>query len=336
MRVLVTGGTGFVGSWTTVALLAAGHDVRLLVRRPEQVPVTFEAHGVEVTDVAVGDMTDEESVRDAVRGCEAVVHAAAVFSFDPRDTATMTATNARGTEVVLGTAVRAGCDPVVHVSSTVTLTTRGETGPDLPLGDLEEYPYVASKIRAEEYARSLQARGEPVVSVYPGAVSGPHDPYLGEQAYHLAWVARGLLPLWPTGGSHYVDVRDVAAVVAAVLEPGRGPHRYGGPGHHVGAQELYGAVARAVGRRRPYLTVPESVVAATAAPAGLVNRVLPRDRRVPAEPEGAAVIACDTRLDGSAATRELGIDPVPWDTSVRDTITWLVDAGHLPERYRPG
>ena len=87
MRVLVTGGTGFVGSHAAAALVRAGHDVRLLARRPEQVPVTFAPHGVETGDVVRGDVLDEQAVAGAVRGCDAVVHAAAVFSLDRRDAA---------------------------------------------------------------------------------------------------------------------------------------------------------------------------------------------------------------------------------------------------------
>ena len=132
MRVLVTGGTGFVGSYVVVALLRAGHDVRVLARRPEQVPATFGPHQVQVDDVVAGD--------------------------------------------VLDAAVAWGVDPVVHVSSTVVLTRREGSGPDLPLGDLP-FPYSRSKIESEVHARRLQALGHPVVIVYPGGVqaAGPGD-----------------------------------------------------------------------------------------------------------------------------------------------------------------
>ena len=67
MRVLVTGGTGFVGSHAVVALLRAGHDVRLLVRNPDRVHVTFGPHGISVDDVVTGDVLDAVAVAEAVQ-----------------------------------------------------------------------------------------------------------------------------------------------------------------------------------------------------------------------------------------------------------------------------
>jgi len=334
MKILVTGGTGFVGSHVTVALLEAGHDVRVLVRRPEQVATTFAPHGATPDDVVVGDVLDAGSVRSALAGCDAVVHAAAVFSFDPRRAGEMLATNEDAARIVLGEAVEAGCDPVVHISSTVVLTRYGGTGPELPLGDID-LPYSQSKIASEKVARELQARGAPVVIVYPGAVYGPHDPYTGEQAARLGWLVRGLFPLWPTGGLHAVDVRDVAEVVAAVMVAGRGPRRYVVPGHHVTGRELFGTVGAIIGRRRLLVPLPARIASTSTRAIDAVQSRLPAGWRYPADHEGAEIGPRDTRFDTSAAQRDLGVSPRPFADSIRDTISWMVDAGHLKEKYRP-
>ncbi len=334
MKTLVTGGTGFVGSHIVAALMRQGHDVRLLARRPEQVPVTFAPHGVDPTDVVVGDVRDPAAVGRALEGCDAVVHAAAIFSFDTRDHARMAETNHAAAEAVLVRAVEKGCDPVVHVSSTVTLARRDGSGPDLPIGDVE-LPYTRSKIESELLARRLQDDGHPVVTVYPGAVYGPHDPYVGEQTRRLTWQVKGLFPLWPAGGMHAVDVRDVAEVVAAVLEPGRGPRRYVVPGHHLDGRLLYDAIGRAIGRRRPHADLPSWIATPMTASMGSLQSRLPERWRYPADREGAEIGLRDTRLDDEPARRELGITPRPFEQTVRDTIEWMVDAGHLSERYRP-
>ena len=334
MRVLVTGGTGFVGSHIVVALLREGHAVRLLVRRPEQVSVTFAPHGVQVEDVVVGDVLDGRAVAEAVAGCDAVVHAAAIFSFDPRDAQRMATTNATAARTVLDAAIAAGCDPVVHISSTVALIRRGGSGPDLPLGDVDS-TYSRSKRESEVHARHLQDLGEPVVTIYPGAVYGPLDPYVGEQTLRLTWMALGRFPLWPSGGLHAVDVRDVADVVAAVMQPDKGPRRFVVPGHHVDGPMVYGALEQAIGRRRPHVTLPAALVPAATAPVDALNRVLPKGWRFPADREGAEVTSRDTRFDDTPARTELGVVPRPWAETIRDTITAMVDAGHLPEGYRP-
>ena len=107
MRVLVTGGTGLVGSHICLALMDRGHQVRLLARRREQVAATFGPHGRVPDDVVEGDVLDAAAVREALAGCDAVVHAAAVFSFDPRRAAEMRGTNEQATRTVLEAAVDA-------------------------------------------------------------------------------------------------------------------------------------------------------------------------------------------------------------------------------------
>lgn len=337
MRVLVTGGTGFVGGHTVAALAGAGHDVRLLVRRPEQVPVTLAPLGVDagdVPEVVVGDVLDDASVAAALEGMDAVVHAAAVYTSDPRRRQEVARTNVRATSIVLGQAAAAGLDPVIHVSSTAALVRRGGSGPDLPLGDMTT-TYAGSKVESEAVARELQGEGHPIVCVYPGAVLGPHDPYRGDQGELVRWLLRGLFPVWPRGGLHYVDVRDVAAVVLAVLEPGRGPRRYVVPGHHLTGAELYGTLSRVAGRRLPHVELPGRLLAPPLRVLDEVVARLPARLRYPAESEGVGMIARDTRLHDRPARLELGIEPLPLEDSLRDTARWLVGSGRLHPARAP-
>src|SRR5262249_19125287 len=121
MRVLVTGGTGYVGSHTVAALLRAGHDVTVLARSPDRVAPALEPLGAAGVGTALGAVTDPASVEHAMQGREAVLHAASVFSMDTRKADEMHAVNIAGTETVLGTAARLGLDPIVHVSSELAL-----------------------------------------------------------------------------------------------------------------------------------------------------------------------------------------------------------------------
>jgi nucleoside-diphosphate-sugar epimerase len=179
-------------------------------------------------------------------------------------------------------------------------------------------------------ARELQDAGAPVVIVQPGAVYGPHDPHLSDQMRRLRDVLQGRYPLWPTGGFHAVDVRDVAAVHAAVLHPGQGPRRLIVPGHRLDGARLFGTLRSVTGRRLPYLPVPAAAALPFAWAASTAQRVLPF--RVPLEYEGAMACAYDTRYDDRRARDELGVLPRPLGTTFLDAVRWLHAAGHVTAR----
>jgi dihydroflavonol-4-reductase len=208
MRIFITGGTGFVGSHTVAALVEAGHKVRLLVRSPERLANVMQPLGVGEVDFRVGDVTESESVAGALEGCEAAVHAASVFSFDPRQHQAIRDANVRGAEVVLGAAIKGGLAPVVHVSSIVALLPAyGRVlTPDTPPGHAHS-TYFQSKADQERFARRLQQDGAPIVIVQPGSVWGPHDPNYGESDQTAGNILARRMPIIPAGGMQIVDVR---------------------------------------------------------------------------------------------------------------------------------
>ena len=324
MRVLVTGGTGFVGSHTTQALLAAGHEVRLLVRDPARIAPALEPLGLDgAADHVVGDVTDPAAVDRALEGCDAVLHAASVYALGRR-TDEMARTNVRSTELVLGTAHRLGLDPIVHVSSIVALLPAQGPGPltaDAPVGR-PAGPYARTKAAAEVVARRLQDEGAPVVVVQPGAVWGPHDPHLGENARLALDLVRHRLPAMPPGPMWCVDVRDLGAVHAAVVEPGRGPRRYLAVAEDLPFPGVVAALREATGRRLPVATVP----------AGLARALIGRRSRVPAALEAPWLAAQGARTDARATSEALGVRFRAAAESIRDTAAWLQETGHLRAR----
>ena len=330
MKVLVTGGTGFVGSHSVKAILDAGHDVRLLVRSSGRVAPALEPLGVSGVDHLVGDATDAESVRRAMDGCDAVIHAAAVFSYDARDARTMQRVNARATEVVLGAARDAGLDPIVHVSSYVALLPPvGVLDGDSPLGRPRGV-YARSKAETEQMARELQGQGAPVVITYPGMVWGSHDPHLGEAATFARSVLRGLVPMVPPGELPVVDVRDVAAAHAAVLNPGLGSRRYMLAGGTASLGDMIRAIRRLTGRRLVTVTAPAPLVLGMTSAGDVVQRVLPF--RLPFNFGGVWVATNGGPIDASATERDLGVRFRPSEDSIADMLRWLHAAGHLTDR----
>jgi nucleoside-diphosphate-sugar epimerase len=323
--VLLTGASGFLGIHTLRLLLDEGHQVRALVRTPAKLREHLPLVDVDPDDprieVVSGDMTDGSAARDAVSGCDQAIHAAATFSYRRRDAERMLRENKAGTTTVLDAAIDAGCRGIVHVSSTVALLRPGATlDHQSPLG-VPLGPYTQSKVESERVARDRQEAGAPVSIVNPGGILGPHDPYLGESDETIRDILRGRLPTWPRGGGlQWVDVRDTAAVVVAALErPGR---RYLVPGENV---SLPHETLRVVtGRRLPAVRMP-----LTAALPVLKLGYYTGWSLLPHAVEGARVVAQDVRFDYSATVEDLGVEGRSLEESMRDTVRWLVDAGHI-------
>jgi uncharacterized protein YbjT (DUF2867 family) len=237
MRVLVTGGTGVIGSSTVTALLRHGHTVQLLSRHAER---DADAWSRDVTPIE-GDITDLDALGRAAEGCDGVLHLVGIIDEAPPD-ATFERVNVEGTRNVVREAERAAVRRFVYVSS---------------LGcDRGSSPYHQSKREAEDIV--AQFRGEWVI-VRPGAVYGPGD----EHVSVLLKMVRSLpaIPLVGDGTQPFQPVwhEDVAEVLTLALERDDGLGGvYDIAGEEVTSQrDLLGRFERLTGRSPVLIPVPE-------------------------------------------------------------------------------
>jgi nucleoside-diphosphate-sugar epimerase len=332
MHVLVTGGTGFIGAHTVQALVAAGHSVRLLVRSPERIEQVLHPLGVNIDDYVVGDMRDEESVGRALDGCDAVFHAAAEVSVERRRSASVLASNPRGTEVVIDAAIAQGCDPIIHVSSVAALWR-----PGIPLIHANLPPaaagaaYGQSKSLAEEHVRKRQAEGAPIVITYPAAVWGPPaGTSMGESIKALTHYARAGAML-SAGALSIIDVRDLGLIHAAAMQPGRGPRRYMCGGHFV-QMPAYARVLREITRRRfPVVPIPGAGLRAIGYGFDAAMHVLPVDLVL--THEGMNLLTLWVPTDDRGIHEDLGIELRDLRETTRAALTGLVALGQLKPRH---
>ena len=256
MRAYVSGATGFVGS----------HVARELRER-----------GAEVRDERV-DLLDAEGLERVVRGCEVVVHVAALYSFDA-PLPDFERVNVGGTRTLLDVAARTGVRRFVHCSTAGTcgpVPGRPATEEDAPPAWELDVPYKRTKVAAERLALEANA-----VVVNPSAPVGGGDRKPTPTGRMIASVATGRMPGFvATTGLNLVDVRDVARGHALALEHGEPGERYILGGVDLPLEEVFAAVARLAGRPRPRLRVPYPV-AEVAGTLGIVNRDEVRLARLP-------------------------------------------------------
>jgi nucleoside-diphosphate-sugar epimerase len=170
MKSLVTGASGFIGGHLAQALVTAGDEVRVLVRKTSN---TRHLANLPV-EQCVGDLTHPESVRRAVAGVDRVFHCAAVVT-DWGDPAVFQAVNVSGTYELLTMGLEHGIRKFVYVSSTEVYGYPDfPASEDAPFRD-RGWPYCSTKIDAEKHAWEFFERGLPLTIVRPATVYGPRS-----------------------------------------------------------------------------------------------------------------------------------------------------------------
>jgi dihydroflavonol-4-reductase len=334
LKILVTGATGLIGCHAAARLVQSGHAVRALVREADKLPRVLAPFALgDAVDPHVGDVTDPASVESALRDCDAVLHAAGIFSHNLADADRLRAVNVRGAELVMNAACKAGIERVVFVSSALALFP--PTGPVLRASDPVSLPrsmYSRTKAEAEHCARALQQSGNPVVIVYPTSVLGPQDPTVGSGPGVMVSALRAGRVLVTAGGFPYTDVRDLADLFAALFAAADPPPRVMATATFLTHARYFELLVELTGRADlSAQRIPAGVLRALGHVGDLAQRWL--GRSTPLTSEAALVLTRSVPADDADARALLGRDPIPIEDSLRDTIAWMVSAGILGARH---
>lgn len=329
LTVLVTGGTGFIGSHTVAALRRRGHDVRVLARRPEKVAPTLRPLGVDVPEVEIapGDMTDADAVARALKGCDAVVHAAAEIGV-AGGSGPGGGANVDGVREVVGQAVAAGLDPIIYTSTIAVYLPSDD--PVITVASKLAEPmsaYGRAKRDAELLVRAWQDDGAPVTSFVIAGVYGPQSPHLDGSFAALKGALETFMVV-TDGGMGVVDVRDLSDLLAAAIEPGRGPRRYLAGGNFLTWAEWTATLSEAVGREVTAQPMSGQEMIDLGRQLDEMRERGPVD--IPLSEEAAVIMAAGVPIDDAATLADLGGSWRPAAETFRDAVGWLVAEGHLP------
>lgn len=325
MTTLLTGASGFIGSWIARTLAAdrlpgrASPALRVLARRTSDLSML---QGLPV-EVVAGDLLDPVSLQRALEGVSTVYHAAGLISFLPRDAELVRRVNAEGAVNLFEAARRAGVERVVYTASIFALgSARDPEHPaaeDSPFNaeDLLDIPYVRAKRDAELAACEAIARGLPLIRLYPGLCLGPEDRNRSSSGAIDQWL-RGRLPaIVGGGGICVIDVRDAAAAHVAAMQRGVPGRRYLAAGHNVTLVELFRRLEPIAGRRAPRLRVSVGLGVLFAR---LAERLSPTPLF---DSSQARLMARYWWYESRRAGEELGVSFRPLDETLVATVAWL-------------
>ena len=327
MRVLVTGGSGFLGSHVAEQLSEAGHTVVALVRKSSNRKFLSTLKNVELAE---GSVEDRAGIDRAMKGVDAVVHSAGVVKATSEEA--FRATNTQGTVNLLESALAnaPGLKRFVHISS---LEACGPSLDGAPVPVDQERPVTAygrSKLAAE---KEVLARKDklPVVLIRPAAIYGPRDVEIFV-AFQAA--ARRLFPAISDGSMRacYTYASDCAraCIQAITADVPSGSIYFVDDGEPITMAHAWGdVVPRAIGRRPLYRTgVPFPVLTFASYFIEAYGKV--RKRPVMLTREKVAALRCDWICE-SAQTREaLGWKPeLTLAEGAKVTFKWYQDNGWL-------
>jgi len=325
---LVTGASGFVGSALVRTLIAAAHQVRVLVR-PASDRRNIEGLPLEI---ALGDLADPRSLERALEGCGALFHVAADYRLWARRPQQLYQNNVAGTVNIMQAAIKAGVGRIVYTSSVATLGLHADGSPadentPVTLDDMIGH-YKRSKFLAEaEVKRMVVEQGLPAVIVNPSTPVGPRDIKPTPTGRMVLDAACGRTPAYVDTGLNLVHVDDVAQGHLLAFERAAVGERYILGGRNMTLQEILVEVARITGQKPPRVKLPHNLVLPIAylseAWAWLTNGPEPR-----ATVDGVRLSKKYMYFSIEKARRELSYNPRPVEQALKDAVEWFRANGY--------
>lgn len=328
MKVLLTGGTGFLGKHVARVLHERGHALRLLVRpRSDTAGLPADA------ERAIGDVSDADSLERAAAGCDVVLHLAALVKMWVPEPERFEQVNLGGFRNALA-AARASGARLVYTSSFIAVGPTDATPVDETRrhpGDRYRNAYERTKAQADVEALQAAQAGADIVTLYPGVVYGPGDLTDGNLVVkmvldHLRDRVPGGIMIGPGDRVwSYAYVDDVAEGHVAALERGRSGERYFLGGENVDLNGFFARLERLTGKRPPRRHIPYGVATALGYASYLWAEVTGHPPEL--THEVVNVFREHWSYSSAKAERELAYVVTPLETGLARTLDWLKAAG---------
>ena len=332
MKVFITGGTGFIGRYLVRRMARTEHEMICLVRKTSDTK-ELEDLGAQLV---IGDVTDLDSLRTGMKGCDWLLNLANVYSYWEPDKAKYRNVNVAAMTNVMETALETEIAKVVHVSSVVIYGKPSDSlfSEESAVGPIRFSEYAQSKYEGDLIAWQLfREKGLPLVMIYPAGVMGSGDVSMGGESIDRFIHRKLPATVFNKRVLTYVHVQDVAeAILKAAEKPDNIGEKYIVGNDQITFDEFYTMVQEISGVSLPGMRMPDGLAMFNAR---MLTAFADLTKRPPLW--GMSIDAMRTfkegiNADGSKAERELGITYTPLRKAIEEEIAWYKDPSH--SRYK--
>ena len=320
MKIFITGGTGFIGKYTTDLLSKTNHQLKILVRKHSN---TSSLKKQNITLVE-GDLSNKNSILNGMSDCDSVINLAGHYTFWEPDDKIYSKVNIEGTRNVMECALESDIKKILH-TSTAGVYGKQKKEPfteESPIGQIQYSEYFRTKYEADKIVWNLyKEKGLPVVVIYPVAVLGPGDTKASGKYIHDLINRKLPATIFNNHTFSFVYVKDVAqAIVNALEKENNIGEKYLVGNYRYTWGELNKMVSEISGVPLPKFSLPNSVTMMNAFFLTGIANLIKKPPLLGMAIDQMKVMKAGFSVDGSKAERELGIKYTPIRFALKEAI----------------
>ncbi|MBS1669278.1 MAG: NAD-dependent epimerase/dehydratase family protein [Bacteroidetes bacterium] len=325
MKIAITGATGHLGSAILPELIGRHYEIKALVRESDH---TFGDLSVEIVQ---GDLLNQETLRQLLKDCDALIHCAAIISINGDPDGLVSKTNIEGTKLLMETAKQCKIKRVVHVSSIHAYKQK----PSLEILDEQRtmvdenaFAYDRSKKAGQQIALSMNQPEMEVLVVNPTSIIGPYDYKPSKMGKVIIDLYKGKLPFVFDGGFDFCDCRDVAKAVVNAISMGKPGENYLLGGKWYSFRQLTNLLSDISGKKIRAASLP-IVFGKMGLP--IIHAIAWLGKSEPLYTNEAleATATGNRKINSDKAKFDLGYLPRPFEETLADTLHWFKQKSYL-------
>lgn len=330
-KILVTGSTGLVGGNLVRKLIDSGEKIKVLLRKTSK-PVAFKPDEVEIV---YGDITDKNSLLEALKDCNYLYHSAAMVTMwtpDEKSKKQIHEVNVKGTINCLEAALENKIKRMIFVSTVDALGIRDKNNPadetvDFSCGMKQlNVPYANTKHQAQLECLKFVNKGLDVVIVNPTFMFGAYDakPSSGQM---IIAVKKGMALMYSEGGNNFVDVEDVVAAMITAMQKGKTGECYILGNENLPYKEIFTRIAKVVKARPPLLKAPKFLIKVGGHLGDIYGKLT--NTEVPVNSTYTKFANIYHYFNPQKARKELGLKQTPVEVAIERAYKWFLENKYL-------